>query len=99
MKPIWKRSGAMCWRILPSWRSRMPSRGNRKGRRALPVYTPRVSKPWQNLGGSVNKREFYVSQQQKAAAHGDVVAQTIEETKLKTLRQIWAFYQQTEGKG
>ena len=42
--------------------------------------------------------EPWRQRQQKAAAHGDVVAQTIEETKLKTLRQIWAFYQQTEGR-
>jgi hypothetical protein len=53
------------------------------------VHAPRfeaTAEPWRQ-------------RQQKAAAHGDVVAQTIEETKLKTLRQIWAFYQQTEGKG
>jgi hypothetical protein len=52
------------------------------------VHAPRfeeMAEPWRQ-------------RQQKAAAHGDVVAQTIEETKLKTLRQIWAFYQQTEGK-
>ena len=33
----------------------------------------------------------------KAAAHGDVVTQTIEETKLKTVARIWAVFQETEG--
>ena len=52
------------------------------------VHAPRfeaLAEPWRQ-------------RQQKAAAHGDVVAQTIEETKLKTLRQIWTLYQQTEAK-
>ena len=50
------------------------------------VHAPRfdhMAEPWRQ-------------RQQKAADHGDVVAQTIEETKLKTLRQIWTLYQQTE---
>ncbi len=34
---------------------------------------------------------------QKAAAHGDVVAQTIEETKLDALACIRAMFQETEG--
>lgn len=53
------------------------------------LHEPRfgsMAQPWQQ-------------RQQKAADHGDVVAQTIEETKLKTLRQIRALYQQTEVKG
>lgn len=33
---------------------------------------------------------------QKAAAHGDVITQTIEETKLKTAARIWALFQETE---
>lgn len=32
----------------------------------------------------------------KAAAHGDVVTQTIEETKLKTVAHIWTVFQETE---
>ena len=34
---------------------------------------------------------------EKAAAHGDVVTQTIEEIKLKTVARIWTVFQETEG--
>lgn len=32
----------------------------------------------------------------KAQAHGDVVTQTIEETKLKTVAQLWQLFEETE---
>jgi hypothetical protein len=32
----------------------------------------------------------------KAQAHGDVVTQTVEETKLKTVAQLWQIFQETE---
>lgn len=41
--------------------------------------------------------EPWRQRQQKAAAHGDVVTQTIEETKLKTVAAIWTVFQETEG--
>ena len=40
--------------------------------------------------------EPWRQRQQKAAAHGDVVTQTIEETKLKTVARIWTAFQETE---
>ena len=40
--------------------------------------------------------ESWRQRQQKAAAHGDVVTQTIEETKLKTVARIWTAFQETE---
>ena len=33
---------------------------------------------------------------EKAATHGDVVTQTIEETKLKTVARLWTMFQETE---
>ena len=32
----------------------------------------------------------------KAQSHGDVVTQTIEETKLKTVAQLWRLFEETE---
>lgn len=40
--------------------------------------------------------EPWRQRQAKAQAHGDVVTQTIEETKLKTVAQLWQLFEETE---